>query len=158
MLYTRVAPIPSAGPVPTDRAITFDEGLVFHGVALPAAPVAPGAILVVRTAWTRQAALHGVAAVGFVLVDASSRLVPVSTEWIGPLEDPAHLWPVGETVTVDQRPLIPKSVAPGVYVLAMRVGLWNGETLAVASCDDPQVVGDRMLCRLGPVRIASAGR
>jgi len=143
-----------AAPATAPPGLVFDGALVYEGAALAPARGTPGGLLTVRARWRRVAPVARLYVAGFVLTDARGGTALAAPSLVGGLLDPVHLWPAGVPVTATDRLVLPRDLAPGRYSVGLRLGAWDGRTLALAAGDDRALAARHGLVDLGTIEIA----
>jgi hypothetical protein len=135
------------------RDLEFDRQLVFLGGEPERAAVRVGDRLSVRTFWRRRETIDRVFISVFALLDERNRPVLETAGFIGGLSNPVYLWPSDAIVRTTYRIIVPETLEAGRYTLVMRLGDWDGQAAALATCDAPEVVANRMFIKIGQVEI-----
>ena len=140
-------------PIARPRRIDYDGRLDFLGDEIVAARVPAGGRLPVRTFWRRREPVGRIYILDFVLRDGRGQPVNEASVFLGYSVNPAHLWPAGEAVRMTYPVVVPPTLAPGRYDLAMSLLAWDGRAVAPARADDPGLARAGSLVDLGEVEV-----
>jgi len=77
----------------------------------------------------------------------------LASDWLGPLTGTANTWPSRTEVAVSSFPVIPAECQSGTYVIALRLGIWNGRMLQLMSKDRRRPGDDPYLVDFGTIQI-----
>jgi hypothetical protein len=145
----RTAPPPPA----VARRVLYDGQLALVGHALRDTVVEPGGLLTLETWWRRVAAVDRHFMMQLVvreeLTDDSKFAL---IRHLGYLVYPAAAWPADTTLRETYRMPVSLRLPPGRYTLGLRLAWWSEggpQTSGLSRPDDPSVVENRLLVRLG---------
>jgi hypothetical protein len=140
-------------PPDSQRAVTYDQRLVFAGFDAPARTVRPGAEVTFHAYWRRVGEIERLYVEDLVLLNeagevACTRGHPLAYALYAP-----GAWPQGVTMRETVRLVVPVDLEPGTYTLGFALR-WRGVgSRGAALPDSPAGAG---VIRVGPVRVLAA--
>ena len=140
------------------RSVTYDRCLAFRGFSLPESTVAQGDLLALETCWRRVAPADRQFMMQLVVRDLSGRGVFAVARHLGYLLYPAARWPADTTMRETYRMVVPPSLLPGRYSLALRMAWWREGPASLSAPDDTTLVAQNLLVPLGSFTVTPARR
>jgi len=140
-------------PIANPHRVVFDGQLAYLGDELISTAAPRGGLLPLRTFWRKASATDSLYVLQLSAYDAAGKAAFSTMRYLGYMLHPSGTWPDTTMVRETYRLVIPDDVAPGTYMLGMRVGRKADLDQVLSEPDDPQVRAQNNVVELGLFRV-----